>query len=125
MSEQEIKVSDAELQLMQALWDDSPMTASDLAQQVGSRLGWSLTTVKTLLARLAAKGAVATQADGRRFLYRPAVERDVIAARQATGLVDRLFGGRVSPLVAQLAEQRDLDPKDLDELEELVRSLRK
>ena len=40
-------------------------------------------------------------------------------------LIDRLFGGRVSPLVAQLAEQRALDPEDLAELEELVRRLRK
>jgi predicted transcriptional regulator len=36
-----------------------------------------------------------------------------------------LFGGRVSPLVAQLAEQREIDPKDLDELEALIRTLRK
>jgi predicted transcriptional regulator len=53
------------------------------------------------------------------------VERATIAGRQAGRLVDRLFGGRVSPLVAQLAEQREIDPADLDELEKLVRDLRK
>ncbi len=125
MSTSEIKVSDAELQLLQLLWEDSPLSATDVAQRVPATLGWSLTTVKTLLSRLVGKGAVAAEAEGRRFLYRPAVDRETIAARQADRLVDRLFGGRVSPLVAQLAEQRALDPEDLAELEKLVRSLRK
>ena len=52
-------------------------------------------------------------------------ERYAVVERQAGSLVDRLFGGRISPLVAQLAEQRDIAPKDLEELEALVRRLRK
>jgi len=125
MSRNEIKVSDAELQLLQLLWDQSPLTAAEVAERVPDGRSWTLTTVKTLLSRLVGKGAVAAEAEGRRFLYRPAVDRQTIAARQADRLVDRLFGGRVSPLVAQLAEQRALDPEDLEELEQLVRSLRK
>lgn len=125
MVERGIKVSEAELQLMQLLWDESPLSAAQVAERVPPGRDWSLTTVKTLLSRLVGKGALKAEAEGRRFLYRPAVERDTIAAVQAKGLVDRLFGGRVSPLVAQLAEQRELDPEDLAELEALVRSLRK
>lgn len=119
------KVSEAELQLLQLLWDESPLGAQDIAERVPEDRGWTLATVKTLISRLVAKGAVTSEPDGRRFLYRPAVARDTIAAGQAERLVDRLFGGRVSPLVAQLAEQRQLDPKDLAELEALVRSLKK
>jgi len=121
----ETKVSEAELQLLQLLWDESPLTAIELAERVPAGRGWGLPTVKTLLARLVGKGAVSAEPQGRKFLYRPAVARDSIAARQAKGLIDRLFGGRVSPLVAQLAEERGLDPDDLAELEALVRSLRK
>ena len=124
MSE-DIRISDAELQLLQLLWDESPLGATDLAERLPAGRSWSLTTVKTLLSRLLAKGAVTAEPQGRRFQYRPAVDRETVAARQADRLVDRLFGGRVSPLVAQLAEQRQLDPKDLDELEALIRSLRK
>ena len=119
------RISDSELQLLQLLWDDSPLGASELAERIPDSLCWSLATVKTLLSRLAAKGAITAEPQGRRFLYRPAVERESVAARQADRLVDRLFGGRVSPLVAQLAEQREIDPDDLAELEELVRRLRK
>lgn len=119
------KISDAELQLLQLLWEESPIDAVELARRVPADRDWSLATVKSLLSRLLAKGAISAESEGRRFLYRPAVERETIAGGQADRLVDRLFGGRVSPLVAQLAEQRDFDPDDLAELEALIRSLRK
>jgi predicted transcriptional regulator len=118
------RITDAELQLLQLLWDESPLGATELAERVPPGRDWSLTTVKTLLSRLVAKGALTTESQGRRFRYRPAVARETVAGRQAGGLVDKLFGGRVSPLVAQLAEQREIDPQDLDELEALIRSLR-
>ena len=119
------RISEAELQLLQLSWDESPLGATEIAERVPASREWSLATVKTLLSRLVAKGAVSATSEGRRFRYRPAVERETIAGGQADSLVDRLFGGRVSPLVAQLAEQREIDPEDLAELEALVRSLRK
>jgi predicted transcriptional regulator len=119
------RISEAELQLLQLLWEESPLGATEIAERVPAGRDWSLATVKTLLSRLLAKGAVSAESEGRRFRYRPAVERETIAGGQADRLVDRLFGGRVSPLVAQLAEQREIDPDDLAELEALVRSLRK
>ena len=125
MIRKEPRISDAELQLLQLLWEESPLGASEIAERVPPSRKWSITTVKTLLSRLVAKGAIEAERDGRRFRYRPVVAHETIATRQAGGLIDRLFGGRVSPLVAQLAEQRELDPEDLEELEALVRSLRK
>jgi len=109
---------------MQPLWDEAPLGALDVAKRLPAALGWSQTTIKTMLSRLVAKGALAAEPDGRRFLYRPLIAREQVAAGQAGGLIDRLFGGRVSPLVAQLAEQREIDPEDLAELERIVRSLK-
>ena len=125
MSRDEIKVTDAELQVLQLLWDEAPLGAVDLAERLPAELDWTLATVKTLLSRLLRKGAVSAEECGRRYLYAPAIDRDTVATSQAGRLVDRLFGGRVSPLVAPLAEQRDLDPRDIAELEALVRSLKK
>ena len=125
MIRKEPRISDAELQLLQLLWEESPLGASEIAERVPPGRNWSITTVKTLLSRLVAKGAIEAERDGRRFRYRPVVAHETIATRQAGGLIDRLFGGRVSPLVAQLAEQREIDPEDLEELEALIRSLRK
>ncbi len=117
------RISEAEWQVMEVLWETSPLTAQDVAARLEDT-GWSLPTVKTLLSRLAAKGALATAEDGRRYLYSPMVDRSVVAAGESRRLVDRLFGGRPAPLVAHLAERGELSPADIAELEALIRELK-
>jgi BlaI family transcriptional regulator, penicillinase repressor len=121
----DIRFSEAELELMAILWSRAPLAASEIIEAAPPQRDWSATTVKTMLARLVEKGALQTKAQGRRFLYTPTVERESVAAGQAGRLVDRLFGGRLSPLVAHLAANRDLTEDDLAELEALVKGLRK
>ncbi|WP_066700336.1 BlaI/MecI/CopY family transcriptional regulator [Sphingobium amiense] len=118
------KISEAELVVMEALWEQSPQTASDVAERVARERDWSVQTVKTLLSRLMAKDAIAADQDGRRFLYRPLVQRDDYVAGESGRLVNRLFGGRVSPLVAQLAQQDQLTADDIAELEEILKGLK-
>ncbi len=124
MTDKDIRISDAELQLLQLLWEESPLGAVEIAARVPADREWSLTTVKTLLGRLAAKGAVSTEADGRRFRYRPAIDCATVTAGQAGKLVDRLFGGRVSPLVAHLAQRQRLTDEDIAEIEAVLRDLK-
>ena len=116
--------SESEMQVLAALWDDAPQTAADLTARVGRANGWTQATVKTLLARLVQKGAVAAEADGRRYLYRPAVDRDAAVGDESQRFVDRLFGGRVSPLIAHLADREALTETDIAEIEALLRKLK-
>jgi len=119
------RISEAEHAVMEALWEKSPQTAAEVCDQVCDARGWSMPTVKTLLSRLVAKGALATEPDGRRFLYRPLLERTAYVGGESRRLVDRLFGGRAAPLFAHLAEAEALSDEDLAEIERLVRELRK
>ncbi len=116
--------SESEMQVLAALWDDAPQTAADLTARVGRANGWTQATVKTLLARLVQKGAVSAEADGRRYLYRPAVDRDAAVGDESQRFVDRLFGGRVSPLIAHLADREALTDTDIAEIEALLRKLK-
>ena len=119
------RISEAELQVMEALWGaDGPLTATDVAERIGSDRGWSLATVKTMLSRLAAKGALTHREDGRRFFYSPAIERDAYVGSESRRFVDRLFGGRLSPLVARLAEEDVLDDEDIAAIEAILRELK-
>ncbi len=119
------RISEAEHTVMEALWERSPLTALEICKEVCSRRDWSLATVKTLLSRLVAKNAVATEPDGRRFLYTPLLEKSDYAGAESRRLVDRLFGGRAAPLFAQLAEAEALTEADLNEIEALLKELRK
>lgn len=125
MARKQPKISEAEMQLVQLLWDESPLGATEIADRAPADRGWTITTVKTMLARLVAKGALKAEPQGRKYLYSPVVARQDVAADQARGLIDRLFGGRVSPLVAQLAQRKQLSDQDIAELEKIVRSLKK
>lgn len=118
------KISDAELDLMEALWASrEPLTSADVAERLEAR-GWSLATIKTMLSRLVTKGAVSHRQDGRRFLYFPAIEREAYVGSESKKFVERLFGGRLSPLVARLAEEDALDAKDIAEIEKLLKELK-
>ena len=118
------RISDAELDLMEALWaSDEPLTSADVAERLEAR-GWSLATIKTMLSRLVTKGAIRHRQDGRRFLYSPAIEREAYVGSESKKFVERLFGGRLSPLVARLAEEDALDAKDIAEIEKLLKELK-
>ena len=118
------RASKSEMQVLSALWDKAPQTAADLTQRIGKINGWTQATVKTLLARLVQKGAVTAEADGRRYLYRPAIDRAEAVGEESQRFVDRLFGGRVSPMIAHLAEREALTDSDIAEIEALLRKLK-
>lgn len=118
------RISDAEYAVMEALWAESPLTAQEVAERVGPARDWSANTVKTLLGRLLAKQAIVHEEDGRRYLYRPAVKREDYVAGESRRMIDRLFGGRLTPLVAHLAERDALSRKDIEEIEALLKGLK-
>jgi len=118
------RISDAEHVVMEVLWEDSPLTAQDVAERVDPERGWTTNTVKTLLGRLLAKEAIAHEEQGRRYLYRPLVARDDYVVGESRRLIDRLFGGRLTPLVARLAERDELTAQDISEIEALLKELK-
>lgn len=118
------RISDAEHTVMEVLWGESPLTAQDVAERVDPAKGWSANTVKTLLGRLLAKTVIGHEADGRRYLYRPLVARDDYVTGESRRLMDRLFGGKLTPLVAHLAERDELTAQDIAEIEALLQELK-
>ena len=119
------RISDAEHAVMESLWARSPQTAAEVCETVCKDRGWSMPTVKTLLSRLVQKGALATQPDGRRFLYSPLIARSAYVGGESRRLVDRLFGGRAAPLFAHLAQAEALSEDDIAEIESILRELKK
>lgn len=117
------RISEAELEIMQVLWSsDAPVTVSEVTDRVDPARAWSQSTVKTMLSRLEAKGVLRHEEEGRRYLYSPVVARETYARNEGRKLVDRLFGGRAAPFVAQLAEN-GLSQDDVDELRALLKGM--
>ena len=118
------RIGEAEYAVMEVLWEQAPLTATEVAERVPPARGWSIRTVKTMLGRLLAKGILSHEEDGRRYLYRPVVARDDYLEKESRRLIDRLFGGKLTPLVAHLAERDALTQQDIAEIEALLKGLK-
>ncbi|HJU08591.1 MAG TPA: BlaI/MecI/CopY family transcriptional regulator [Rhodanobacteraceae bacterium] len=116
-------ISEAEREIMEVLWRRAPRSAEEILAEVGPRQRWQEGTVKSLLNRLLRKRAVKATREGRRYLYEPLLSRERYVSEESKGLLDRLFGGRVAPLVAHFSEQRKLSNKDIREIRRLIAEL--
>jgi predicted transcriptional regulator len=119
-----VAISEAESVVINVLWlRRKPMATEDVIAALANKEKWHTSTVKTLLNRLLKKGAIKAQRDGRRYLYSPVIAREQWLSDESTGLLDRLFGGRVAPLVAHFSQMRKLTRKDIAELKQLIQEL--
>ncbi len=108
---------------MEALWARGPQTAEEIVHAVGPAQDWGEATVKTLINRLLKKKALASDRVGGRALYRPLVTREVYVTGESQGLLDRLFGGQIAPLVAHYAQHRALSAEEVTRLKDLIAEL--
>jgi BlaI family penicillinase repressor len=118
------RISEAEHAVMEVLWDKSPLTAQEVVERIPATRDWTANTVKTLLGRLLAKNIIAHEEEGRRYRYRPMVARGDYVAGESRRLMDRLFGGKLTPLVAHLAERDEITDQDIAEIEALLKDLK-
>jgi BlaI family penicillinase repressor len=118
-----MKITSAESRIMDVLWRAArPLAAEEVREQVPGE-DWSEATVRTLLTRLTKKKVLAAAKDGRRFLYRPLVERADYLHAESKGLIDRLFGGQVGPFFAHFSQREKLSEADIAELKRLIAEL--
>ncbi|WP_458069342.1 BlaI/MecI/CopY family transcriptional regulator [Rhodanobacter sp. BL-MT-08] len=125
MSSPSIAISDAESRVMEVLWQTSPLASEDIVAALSEPTGWHEKTIKTLLNRLLGKGAVSAEKDGRRYLYSPLLRREDWQQRESRSLLDRVFGGKVAPLLAHFSQHEKLTAKDVAELRKLIDAIDK
>jgi len=123
-----MQISDAESVVMDVLWAaasgrGAPLAAEDVVVALAESRHWQEATIKTLLNRLLKKGAIKASKDGRRYLYTPVLQRQAWMLGESQGLLERLFDGRVAPLVAHFSEHRKLSRKDITDLRKLLEEL--
>jgi predicted transcriptional regulator len=112
-------VSEAELEVLKALWERGPGTVRELREALGQR-GWAYTTVQTLLQRLETKGHVRSDKSGPAHVYRAAVTRARLLGQRLRDLADQLCGGAASPLLLALVEEGRFTPEEIQRLRRLL-----
>ena len=115
-----VHITAAESVVMEALWRRSPLSAEEIASEVAKTEDWSIATIKTLINRLLKKKIVTADAEGRRYLYQPRVNRADYVLAESQGLLNRLFAGRLAPLVSHFSQNRQLSAEDITEIRRLL-----
>lgn len=105
---------------MQVLWQRQPLSANDVVTALGNEKDWHEKTVKTLLNRLVSKGALGFEKEGRAYLYYPLIDQQQYQLEQGRSFVERIFSGRIAPLVAGFASQNKLSADDVAQLKQLI-----
>lgn len=115
-----LQISDAEWDVMERVWADGPCAAGDVIKSLRETHDWNHSTIRTLLARLVEKGALAYDVDGARYIYRAAVSRADCVRREGRSFLEKAFGGDVAALLAHFVEDASLDRDQVEQLRQLL-----
>jgi predicted transcriptional regulator len=124
------EISNAEFEVLEALWQQYPASANEIITKLNANAidsdnnnsdkHWHDKTVKTLLNRLVKKQAIGFEKQQRHYLYSPLLEREAYTLKESKSLIERMFSGKLAPLVAGFAKQNDLNKEDISALKSLI-----
>nr|APY23839.1 beta-lactamase repressor [Staphylococcus arlettae] len=125
MTEKAPDISNAEWEIINVLWTQSPLSANHIIEQVQQSKAWNEKTIRTLITRLYKKGLLSREKQDGVYQYTPTVEEDYMKYEKTKTLVNQLYGGDVKSLVLNFVEQKELNEQDLQELHDLLEALDK
>ena len=118
------KLGDAELEIMLAVWEaGEPVPSSYVQEKLRGRRDWALPSILTSLSRLVDKGFLSCQKRGKSNWYHPLVSEKDYKAAEGRGLIDRLYSGSFTGMVASLCDGRAIDEDDLAQLRRYLDTL--
>ena len=119
--EMQIKVFDAELKVMETLWREGDLTATQIIKIMKEQVGWSRTTTYTVIGKLIDKGAI--ERYGENFSCRSIITKEQVQQHEATELLDKLFDGSAELFMSALFNGKKISPEEAERMKQLVEKL--
>jgi BlaI family penicillinase repressor len=123
--EQLPSLSEAQLEIMNVIWDEGEATVTDVWKILRKRRGVARNTVQTLITRLEEKGWLQHRNEGNRFLYSAVPERSAVLGRMVSQLVDSAFEGSAESLVMALLAGRGVSEKEAARIRAMIEKAEK
>lgn len=111
-----VNLTNAEWNVMECLWEKSPLPSRDIVEQLKETVGWSKSTTLTMLSRMAAKEMIACDESQKVRLYTPCINRDEAARVETENFLKRVYKGSIGMMMNALTQKQELTNEDLDEL---------
>lgn len=119
-----IKISESEWLVMNTLWEKSPLTVSEIANELEGKVTWNKKTVNTLLRRLTQKQAIAYH-EGRYFRYYPVIQKSEAIKSEMSSIIGRVFDSSPKKLLLNLVENEEFSKEDIEELKSYLDNMGK
>lgn len=107
--------------VLERLWDESPQTLMQLVHTLSEEVGWSKSTVATMVKRMEAKGLLRFEESAKARKIYPTLTREEASASETHTLIDKVFKGSPGLLMASLLEQNEFTQAEIDELYAMLR----
>lgn len=121
MKNKTIKLPEAELEVMQQLWNLKPPVSRQLLEEKMKEVRpIAQTTLLTFITRLANKGAIKIEKVGRSSQYTPLISKEEYVAMESESFIDKICGGSISVLASGLRDS-GISEEDLEELQALLK----
>jgi BlaI family penicillinase repressor len=117
----QIRISPAEWEVLNVVWDRAPITAPEVYHALADEKNWHQKTVNTFLARLAEKGVLTSRKEGKANLYTPELSREQCVKQESETFLQRVFRGSLAPMMAHFVENADLTPEEIADLQKLLK----
>lgn len=116
------KISDAELEIMNIIWNSQPpLLFAEITEELKQKgKNWQKNTLITLLSRLMEKGYLIADKCGRKNTYSPLITKQEFQSAQTKNFVNKIYQGNVSGLITQLVEQAMLTEAEYLELKKIL-----
>ncbi|MEM9410992.1 MAG: BlaI/MecI/CopY family transcriptional regulator [Planctomycetota bacterium] len=114
------EISPAEWQVMNVVYENQPVAASTVINELASENDWTSATVRTFLHRLVKKGALKYDQEGNRYFYRAAFSKSVLIKEASSSFLSSVFGGETGPLLTHFVKSSKLSKNEIESLQKLL-----
>ena len=124
MPKRNYELTEGEWAIIRAVWENEPCAAPTVQEKLATRKNWTYSTVKTMMDRMVTKKLLRTERIRNLILYRSAITRAEAQKGELMRAVKRAFNGALTPMMQFLLDNDELSPKQLNELEALIKKKR-
>lgn len=111
------------MEVLRHVWRLGDATVADVRERILEDRDVAYTTVMTVMKKLADKGYLRYEQEGRAYVYEPARRPEAVRGSLLGDLVEKVFGGSPMALVQTLARREDLSAEERRELQALIETL--
>lgn len=114
--DKDISLSNADLRLLNIVWDAQPVASPELCKIAEDKLGWKRTTTYTVIKRLCEKGYLKSEATIVSALF----DREQVQRAEGRQVLDRSFGGSLPKFIAAFLDGKAVSEGEAREIENML-----